>query len=403
MAFVSQSGLKWRTLLALMLILTVGLAGLIIPFHWISSGSVSGALQSGAPARSPAEDDLSLRKTTWHFIRGLFIAVCDRLDRSLLYDWILRTYYNEELSESMAAYHRVLAEGLASHANSNSNSDSNFSNARCACKRQDAKSFSQADLYALKEPLILTNVLDWSLLNRSVLTREALLKDYGFEVLEDNVNWLHKNGAGVFVHFMMRLHNPLLAEVVQMNQPGNVFLSSAPHAWLDDDGMAHYLQHPIVQALLDQFRDVFAQRDILQAPSKVFPAVSFGSKGQWNQVHNHMCALSIQVHGSKGWVLAPPFAFPDAAKRQFNDPDPYHFFLRDIGHEHVCGPFLETPKRVPFRSDSHQVGASAVDNLTKWGRCCEVHEGEALLTAGWWHGTCDLDDWSAGFTLFVGP
>ena len=44
-------------------------------------------------------------------------------------------------------------------------------------------------------------------------------------------------------------------------------------------------------------------------------------------------------------------------------------------------------------------------------RLCELHAGEALVIptygerhrGGWWHGTCNLGEWTAGFTTFHFP
>eukprot|EP00747_Dinoflagellata_sp_TGD_P143283 gnl/TRDRNA2_/TRDRNA2_176366_c0_seq9.p2 gnl/TRDRNA2_/TRDRNA2_176366_c0~~gnl/TRDRNA2_/TRDRNA2_176366_c0_seq9.p2 ORF type:complete len:120 (+),score=13.98 gnl/TRDRNA2_/TRDRNA2_176366_c0_seq9:2-361(+) len=43
--------------------------------------------------------------------------------------------------------------------------------------------------------------------------------------------------------------------------------------------------------------------------------ISLGTRGQWNQVHQHGTAAFVQIKGSKGWVVAPPDNFPAAKER----------------------------------------------------------------------------------------
>ena len=58
------------------------------------------------------------------------------------------------------------------------------------------------------------------------------------------------------------------------------------------------------------------------------------------------------------------------------------------------------------------VGANVSALLRHRGlRLCELHAGEALVIptfgerhrGGWWHGTCNLGEWTAGFTTFHFP
>eukprot|EP00746_Dinoflagellata_sp_MGD_P147321 gnl/MRDRNA2_/MRDRNA2_79685_c0_seq3.p1 gnl/MRDRNA2_/MRDRNA2_79685_c0~~gnl/MRDRNA2_/MRDRNA2_79685_c0_seq3.p1 ORF type:complete len:211 (+),score=34.37 gnl/MRDRNA2_/MRDRNA2_79685_c0_seq3:81-713(+) len=130
------------------------------------------------------------------------------------------------------------------------------------------------------------------------------------------------------------------------------------------------------------------------------PRVSFGKHSSWGPVHRHGANLFTQVVGSKGWLMAPPEHFSDASSgqsqlskgdrnstiQQFEEathkPDP---FLSSIQQKDVCGYF------------EPEDSLKRVANVQ--GMCgCVVHPGEALFVpANWWHGTCNLEEWNAGW------
>jgi len=85
---------------------------------------------------------------------------------------------------------------------------------------------------------------------------------------------------------------------------------------------------------------------------------SFGGAGMSVGLHNHEANFFVHAHGSKAWFVAPPGPRPPV--------------------RHAC---LYRPERLPSGM-----------------RSCVVDEGEILfLSAGWWHATCNLDRWTAGY------
>ena len=106
-------------------------------------------------------------------------------------------------------------------------------------------------------------------------------------------------------------------------------------------------------------------------------------------------AVFTQVAGTKGWALWPPFtprSTLDAAKLTSAATD-------DTSRDTMCGLF--------------GLGGGNVSALLRHRglRLCELHAGEALVIptfgerhrGGWWHGTCNLGEWTAGFTTFHFP
>ena len=139
---------------------------------------------------------------------------------------------------------------------------------------------------------------------------------------------------------------------------------------------------------LRRFADVFPV-----VPLKA--ALSLGVRGQWNDVHRHTTAVFTQVAGTKGWALWPPFtprSTLDAAKLTSAAAD-------ETSRDTMCGLF--------------GVGGGNVSALLRHRglRLCELQAGEALVIptfgerhrGGWWHGTCNLGEWTAGFTTFHFP
>ena len=120
-------------------------------------------------------------------------------------------------------------------------------------------------------------------------------------------------------------------------------------------------------------------------------------------MHRHYLAVFTQTSGSKGWVLAPPF-YPQALLQEAN--------LTTMGSaqggRRLCDLF-HTGSAVTDASATGALSAAtaASDAATPGLMTCVVREGESLVVPGislltnWWHGTCNLDTWNAGFTLFT--
>eukprot|EP00747_Dinoflagellata_sp_TGD_P143274 gnl/TRDRNA2_/TRDRNA2_176366_c0_seq1.p1 gnl/TRDRNA2_/TRDRNA2_176366_c0~~gnl/TRDRNA2_/TRDRNA2_176366_c0_seq1.p1 ORF type:complete len:374 (+),score=38.66 gnl/TRDRNA2_/TRDRNA2_176366_c0_seq1:85-1206(+) len=291
---------------------------------------------------------------------------------------------------------------------------------RCNCRRVDSRTLLTKThvepILNFTTPIILTHVLDGTAPDTlQAWTRAALLRKYGHINLS-RVS-LNTNGAGHYITHMLdgRKNNKTinnssspaavgsitLAESLDMDQPGNLFLDAL--------GALGISKHDVSNSVLGH------NGRLIEAAvgSKNNFDISLGVRGQWNQVHQHGTALFFQIKGSKGWVVAPPDTFP-AAKQlmisRLKAKGPYGSksqFLIELGQMDVCAPFqangnmsshvhLETARAAP---------ASAAHNLTQHGSCCTVRAGEAFLVPGntrdkgWWHGTCNLEDWNAGIAF----
>eukprot|EP00747_Dinoflagellata_sp_TGD_P019005 gnl/TRDRNA2_/TRDRNA2_126877_c0_seq2.p1 gnl/TRDRNA2_/TRDRNA2_126877_c0~~gnl/TRDRNA2_/TRDRNA2_126877_c0_seq2.p1 ORF type:complete len:394 (-),score=47.43 gnl/TRDRNA2_/TRDRNA2_126877_c0_seq2:25-1086(-) len=183
--------------------------------------------------------------------------------------------------------------------------------------------------------------------------------------------------------------------------------------------------------------------------------VSLAPKGVWAPMHIHENAIFTQVIGSKGWVLAPAHAFPshfDAKQPFLGFQDDYSDNYSDTNsadyldeysddwdinnQQQICGLFQRkctadaamdqlSPRAPQFGNhgsppksgSSKEVPAGLTVRKsaktpprpllkTKGLRCCELNAGSSLFFPGvgfwdgWWHGTCALDHWNAGFTFF---
>merc|ERR1712224_481825 len=124
---------------------------------------------------------------------------------------------------------------------------------------------------------------------------------------------------------------------------------------------------------------------------------SFGSKGQWNPVHYHGASIFTQVKGSKGWSMGSPDFFDKSVWENPRHPRN----IQGLWEKDVCSRFAK-------RQSARHLGTlvsltgSAASNWTSNGRFCTIKEGESMFVPrDWWHGTCDLTAWSAGFANFL--
>lgn len=128
-------------------------------------------------------------------------------------------------------------------------------------------------------------------------------------------------------------------------------------------------------------------------------AVSLGTRGQTAFMHRHYMAIFTQTCGSKGWVLAPP-SYPRALLEEGE----MTIMGSAQGGKRLCSPFnVRSARSAAPAGDDATANSSVGLGLTT----CVVREGESLVVPGvssltnWWHGTCNLDKWTAGFTLFT--
>lgn len=106
------------------------------------------------------------------------------------------------------------------------------------------------------------------------------------------------------------------------------------------------------------------------------PFVSFGELGTFHHIHRHVHTLTVQVAGSKGWVLAPRDAYPEFAIHRR-----WHVNHAAL-HEEVCNAFSAA-------SDSK------LRYLHNGTHFCVTKRGEGLLFPNkMFHGTCGLDSWN---------
>ena len=141
---------------------------------------------------------------------------------------------------------------------------------------------------------------------------------------------------------------------------------------------------PRLGALPTPLAEVAAQ---LQSKDK---AVSIGYQDQTAFMHRHYQAFFTQTSGSKGWALAPPWyprkLLEEARLTAMSDP---------VGGRRLCDLFRG--------GNVARDTMGAVPGLRK----CVVRKGEILVVPGsnsltnWWHGTCNLKAWNAGFTVFT--
>eukprot|EP00747_Dinoflagellata_sp_TGD_P066207 gnl/TRDRNA2_/TRDRNA2_154701_c0_seq1.p1 gnl/TRDRNA2_/TRDRNA2_154701_c0~~gnl/TRDRNA2_/TRDRNA2_154701_c0_seq1.p1 ORF type:complete len:362 (+),score=45.15 gnl/TRDRNA2_/TRDRNA2_154701_c0_seq1:78-1163(+) len=258
----------------------------------------------------------------------------------------------------------------------------------CRCRRLDSRGFTASKLSLIKEPTIFSHVFEgaaqkpWEAWNRT-----EMLKAHG-DVTLGEMDLFH-NGAGPYISEKYDTSDPSLAQILDMDQPGNLFLQNAFHEFVPDTTTVfpeHFL------SLLNKVHH--------------FPygatALSFGSKGQWNHIHQHGETIFTQVKGSKGWVFAPPSAFPAEARHMKTQKDNFRQkHLVEFKQADVCGPF-RSHGQIRLSGSAQPVASaanvsSAARSLMEHASCCVSREGEALFfPSDWWHGTCDLEQWTAG-------
>jgi hypothetical protein len=135
---------------------------------------------------------------------------------------------------------------------------------------------------------------------------------------------------------------------------------------------------------------------LTQAMEKRHGVISLSQRGQYYPMHTHMSAMFVQVTGRKGWVFGNPSTFPRTHSGQSQG--------NLLTQEEICGSFLG-PKGdgQNFELYRQRLQAKFPEGHFSF---VETHGGEAIYwpglcddlgTCGWWHATCALDDWNAGF------
>ena len=284
--------------------------------------------------------------------------------------------------------------------------------AAASCPRLRADALTANVAVRLREPTIVTGALGgeaeaWA----ERWSRDAILSSYGdsttfsgrlasgAKTLARGAVWrsMKLEGSGAPIVSLLNATGgaPLtLRQLIDANLDATLF--GAPP---DDAEIRHLI--PAAARGFAADRDAAPLPPALRRFTDVFPvvplkaALSLGVRGQWNDVHRHTTAVFTQVAGTKGWALWPPFtprSTLDAAKLTSAAAD-------ETSRDTMCGLF--------------GVGGGNVSALLRHRglRLCELHAGEALVIptfgerhrGGWWHGTCNLGEWTAGFTTFHFP
>mmetsp|Transcript_98730 Transcript_98730/g.235255 ORF Transcript_98730/g.235255 Transcript_98730/m.235255 type:complete len:364 (+) Transcript_98730:62-1153(+) len=257
---------------------------------------------------------------------------------------------------------------------------------RCPLRRMDAQKVRDEELDNLDKPAILTNVFDPNEHWTSDLSKAELLDRYGdFELYDSAFDHL---GAGAF----LRDHIDdveTVEDATKANQPGNLIFFEDEVA----DKMVTKILKSVTENLPEDSRYVVLPKDTEGTWEN--RGVSFGHRGQWNQMHIHNRFIFTQILGSKGWVMSPAQAFPEDAEDRHS--------VIPITHPAMCSPFFKRDQKHSYAP--HKLGVEDyIQNQTEAGVECVLHAGEALYVPGhtydlsWWHGTCDLGDWNAGVT-----
>jgi len=261
---------------------------------------------------------------------------------------------------------------------------------RCSCPTLDIETVLSKGAASITEPTILTKVLqDWETDAPQRWTRSDIVRHSGHVNFSDSD--LNHNGAGVYMSKNKSRSESTLAQLLSVQQPGNLFV----------DISVRDIQNVLLpnrSALPPRIKQLMLQT--IPAPLRRGPFISLGSKGQWNHMHIHAMTIFTQVKGSKGWVIAPADTFPEGKARMKQSHGFAGRHIADVQHRHVCGQFFPGSLHQYVHSGQER---SAAQNLTKYGHCCVVKEGEGFFMpgysdiTGWWHGTCNLDHWNAGF------
>lgn len=257
------------------------------------------------------------------------------------------------------------------------------------CPRTDGRRLSVGDLSKLSMPTVITNLVDDSAPHWfRQWRRDDILQRFGATLFSPDD--LDHNGAGAYLLDMMEAANvqlqPSLEQILEMDQPGNVFIGNSQ----------------MLTALLHDAEWSSPLVSDLRAEAKL-SSLSMGSKGQWNELHIHPSAFFMQIQGSKSWIFTRADTFPE---RLTDLPDNNRIGDWLISQEDICGSFGHHGSR--GKKDVAALERMAlVQNLSKRALQCRTQAGEAIFIPGqhssvsWWHGTCGVGSWNAGFSLLL--
>lgn len=273
------------------------------------------------------------------------------------------------------------------------------------CRRVTVANISHEAVMQWVVPTIITRTLEhWDDGRLERWSREGLLAAYGKETLGAQALKLKGSGASLAALFGSSPTDGVsLGQILGLPsevQPSNLF-GTPPH----ESALASLL--PSAARGLPNASSDDSLPPALRRIAASFPilgtetALSLGVHRQWNDVHRHATAVFTQVAGRKGWALWPPL-WPRSALAQARLTQES---VDGTSRDTLCGLFGPTSLRSPADAPSSALLRH------KGVLLCELEPGEMLFIpslghrhgGGWWHGTCNLDAWSAGFTTFHTP
>lgn len=252
------------------------------------------------------------------------------------------------------------------------------------CSRVEAQELLSRSIQSVREPVIITNALDdtqeWN-----SWQKDNFLEKYGHEAMNcrytGGFSCKTEDGSSQIVGT-----EPMSIEaMLSVQRPGNLFLEA---------------KLPVVQEVCASARQKASKSQAFASLLRWFhkpwrEKLSLGTKGQMNPVHKHQSTLFVQLQGRKGWLLIAHDAMNMSMMHpqnpnfpNYNDADAME--RENFSQRGICRQF-ESGRLASTRD-----------------RClCEVGPGEILFVPGhdlqqrdtWWHGTCNLDAWTAGFAL----
>lgn len=274
------------------------------------------------------------------------------------------------------------------------------------CQRVDGRKLVGRDAIKFAKPTVITNILNGTFPAAGAAWKEAALKR---RFAKDSITCKQLGGSCCFDfdgNQAIPDDKPInLASVfprlgIQGDLPGNLFV-------LD--------HHPAVKRLVDTVVNDSSHEPVLTKALESLRTprstpLSFGREGQWNHIHRHEENLFLQMTGRKGWVMFPGKNIP----KRYIKPDLPEVLNEEkqegvFDQRSVCWYVMTCKRWANFAQDDPQVlcrpEALEEDKRTNAvsryrGFTCELKQGEALfIPDGWWHGTCNLDHWNAGFTF----
>ena len=274
------------------------------------------------------------------------------------------------------------------------------------CRRVSVANLSEEAVEQWVVPTIITHTLKhWDEGRLDRWSREGLLAAYGKETLGAQALKLKGSGASLAALFSSRRDGLSLGWLLGLPsevQPSNLF-GTPPH----ESALASLL--PAATRDLPNASSDDSLPPALRRIAASFPilgtetALSLGVHRQWNDVHRHATAVFTQAAGRKGWVLWPPL-WPRSSLVQARLTQES---VDETSRDRLCGLFGSSSLR--STADAPSSGSALLQH--KGVMLCELEPGEMLFIpalghrhgGGWWHGTCNLDAWSAGFTTFHTP